>query len=258
MPLKTEVHDHIAIITFNLPDIRNAMTAEMRVDFREQLAKLENDPAVDVVIVTGNEAAFCAGGDIRTMGETDPAKIRDRMECVAQSAEALASFPKVTIAAVAGHAAGAGVSVSCLCDIVVAEETATFTFSHLKLALAPDWGLSWSLPRRVGKAAAQRLILTRSAINGAEAHRIGLVDVLVPARPARDKAISLAKEIASGPRESIAAVKKMLSDIDGLRAALKNETAMQIERFPHWEHQEGARAFKEKRPADYRGAKALT
>jgi 2-(1,2-epoxy-1,2-dihydrophenyl)acetyl-CoA isomerase len=257
MPLKTEIHDQVAILTFNLPDIRNAMTAEMRVDFREQLEKLADDKSVDVVIVTGNEAAFCAGGDVRTMGETDPVKIRERMDCVASAAETLVSFPKITIAAVAGHAAGAGVSVSCLCDIVVAEETATFTFSHLKLALAPDWGLSWSLPRRVGRAAAQRLILTRAAINGAEAHRLGLVDVLVPARPARDKAISIARELIAGPRESIAAVKKVMSEVESLRAALKAETAMQLERFPHWEHQEGARAFKEKRPADYKGAKVL-
>jgi len=255
MTIRVETHDRFAILTFDQPQIRNAMTAEARVAFREQLARLADDKNVQAVVVTGNEAAFCAGGDVRTMGETDPAKIRERMECVAVSAEAVASFPKILIAAVAGHAAGAGVSVACLCDVIVAEETATFTFSHLKLALAPDWGLSWSLPRRVGAAQAQRLILTRAAIGGAEAHRLGLVDILVPAGPARDKAIALAKEIVNGPREAIAAVKKMLVDIDGLSAALKAETAMQLERFPHWEHQEGARAFREKRAADYSGAK---
>lgn len=258
MPLKTEIVDNVAILTFNLPEIRNAMTAEMRVDFRDQLNRFANDKEVDVVIVTGNEAAFCAGGDVRTMGETDPVKIRERMECVAQSALTLASFPKITIAAVAGHAAGAGVSVSCLCDIIVAEETATFTFSHLKLALAPDWGLTWSLPRRVGAAMARRLILSRAAIDGGEAHRIGLADVLVPARPARDKALSIAKELIGGPRDAIAAVKEMLSDHDGLQAALQAEMAMQLERFPHWEHQEGAKAFREKRNAHYRGAKVPT
>lgn len=245
---------HVAVLTLDQPKIRNALTAEARTELRESLARLAADDAIHAVVITGAEGNFCAGGDVRTMGETDPAKIRERMDDVAKSAEAVAAFPKPLIAAVMGHAAGAGVSLCCLADIVVAEDTATFTFSHLKLALAPDWGLTWSLPRRVGAAHAQRLILSRAAIDGAEAYRLGLVDAVVTAGSMCDHAVAIAKELSGGPRESIAAVKTMLGDLDGLRAALKAETSMQLERFPAWEHQEGARAFREKRPADY-GAK---
>lgn len=253
MTLRTEtVADRIAVLTLDQPKIRNALTAECRVQLRETLARLAVDDAIEALVLCGAEENFCAGGDVRTMGETDPAKIRERMNCVAQTAVAVASFPKPLIAAVAGHAAGAGVSLACLADIVVAEETATFTFSHLRIALAPDWGLTWSLPRRVGAAQTKRLILSRAAIGGTEAHRIGLVDDLLLTETARDHAILLAKELVGGPREAISAVKAMFSDLGGLRAALNSEAEMQVERFPHWEHQEGARAFREKRPADYR------
>jgi enoyl-CoA hydratase/carnithine racemase len=254
MTLRTEtVADRIAVLTLDQPKIRNALTAECRVQLRETLARLAGNDAIEALVLCGAEENFCAGGDVRTMGETDPVKIRERMDCVAQTAVAVASFPKPLIAAVAGHAAGAGVSLACLADVVVAEETATFTFSHLRIALAPDWGLTWSLPRRVGAAQAKRLILSRAAIGGTEAHRIGLVDDLLLTETARDHAILLAKELVGGPREATSAVKAMLSDLGGLRKALNAEAEMQLERFPHWEHQEGARAFREKRSANYNG-----
>jgi enoyl-CoA hydratase/carnithine racemase len=258
MAIRLDHHDRVAVLTIDEPKIRNALTAENRVSLRETLAPLATDDRTDVVIIAGAEENFCAGGDVRTMGETDPAKIRERMECVAATVEAVASFPKPVIAAVAGHAAGAGISLACLCDLVIAEETSIFTFSFLRLALGPDWGMTWSLPRRVGPAQAKRLILSRAAIGATEAHRLGLVDIVLSTEDACRIAMNLAKDMCGGPRESVARVKSMLTDIDGLRAALQRELAMQLERFPHWEHQEGARAFREKRHADYARPKELT
>lgn len=243
--------DHVALLTLNAPKLRNALTAAMRDELRAALATLAADDAVHVLVIAGAGGNFCAGGDVRTMGETDAAKIRARMTEVAETALAVAAFPKPVIAAVAGHAAGAGVSLACLADMVVAEDSAQFTFSFLRLALGPDWGLSWSLARRVSATQARGLILSRGVIDGREAERIGLVDRLASSGAARDQAVALAKELCNGPRAAIAAVKTMLGDLDGLREALAAETAMQLERFPAWEHQEGAKAFKEKRAADY-------
>jgi 2-(1,2-epoxy-1,2-dihydrophenyl)acetyl-CoA isomerase len=245
-----DTDSHVAVLTLNTPKIRNALTAEMRMALRGALKTLAADDRVHALVLTGAAGNFCAGGDVRTMGETDPHKIRQRMTEVAETAEAIARFPKPVIAAVSGHAAGAGVSLACLCDMIVADETAEFTFSFLRLALGPDWGLSWSLPRRVGATRARALILTRGPIDAVEAQHIGLVDHLAE-KTALDAAITIAKEICNGPREATAAVKIMLSDLDGLHKALAAEMAMQLERFPSWEHQEGAKAFKEKRKADY-------
>ena len=243
--------DYVALLTLNTPKIRNALTADMRMALRGALKALATDDRVHVLIITGADGNFCAGGDVRTMGETDPHKIRQRMTEVAETAEAVASFPKPVIAAVAGHAAGAGVSLACLADIIVVDESAQFTFSFLRLALGPDWGLSWSLPRRVGATKARGLILSRGVIDAREAQQIGLADQFASEGEVRFAAIEIAKQLCNGPREATAAVKTMLGDLDGLRKALAAETAMQLERFPAWEHQEGAAAFKEKRAADY-------
>ena len=252
MPIRIETPDrHVAVLTLDEPKIRNALTAEMRIELRDALESLAADPAIHALVITGAGGNFCAGGDVRTMGETDIARIDARMNDVAVTALAVASFPRPVIAAVAGHAAGAGVSLACLCDMVIAEEPAQFTFSFLKLALGPDWGLSYTLGRRVGATAAKRLILSRGTIDGKEAHRLGLADIVVAKDGSLSRAVDEAKNLAGGPVEAIAAVKGMLSGLDGLQAALDEESAQQRSRFPHGEHQEGAAAFREKRAPKY-------
>lgn len=241
----------VATILLDDPRVRNALTAEARIELRDALESLRADAGIHAVVITGAGGNFCAGGDVRTMGETDLAKIDARMSDVARTAETVAAFPKPLIAAVAGHAAGAGVSLACLADIVVAEETATFTFSFLKIALGPDWGLSVTLARRTGAAQAKRLILSRAAIDGRDAYRLGLADIAVPAGEARTRAVAEAQALAGGPGDAIAAIKTMLSGLDELRAALAAEAAQQRARFPHPEHQEGAVAFREKRAPDF-------
>ena len=244
---------HVAVVTFDDPKIRNAMTAENREELRSALDALAGDDDIHAVVLTGAGGHFCAGGDIRTMGETDIAKIDERMGDVARTAEQLAVFPKLTLAAVSGHAAGAGVSIACLTDMVVADETAQFTFSFLKLALGPDWGLTATLARRVGATAAKRLILSRATIDGREAHRLGLADDVTPEGKAPDRAVELASALANGPMAAIAAIKTQISGIEDLRAALQAEAAQQRARFSHAEHQEGAAAFREKRRPDFSG-----
>ncbi|MQA66319.1 MAG: hypothetical protein GEU76_10540 [Alphaproteobacteria bacterium] len=252
MPIRIETPDrHVAVLTLDEPKIRNALTAEARIELRDALESLAADPAIHALVITGAGGNFCAGGDVRTMGETDIARIDARMNDVASTALAVASFPRPVIAAVAGHAAGAGVSLACLCDMVVAEETAQFTFSFLKLALGPDWGLSRMLARRVGAAAAKRLILSRGTIDGREAHRLGLADITVAKDTALSRAVEEANNLVGGPTAAIAAVKGMLSGLDDLRAALDDEAAQQRARFPDAEHQEGAAAFREKRAPKY-------
>ena len=254
MALHCEIGDgRIAVITLDEPAARNALTAEARDGLRGALSALKDDAQVDVAVITGAEGNFCAGGDVRTMGETNRRTIARRMADVAKTAEMLAAFPKPVICAVAGHAAGAGISLACLADMVIAEESARFTFSFLRMALGPDWGLSFTLPRRVGATTARRLILSAAAIDGEEAHRLGLADVVTLEGEALQTALGAARELAGGPKAAIAAIKGMLGDLDGLRAALTVEAKMQADRFPHAEHQEGARAFREKRKADFTG-----
>lgn len=252
MPIRLETPcPHVALLTLDEPKLRNALTAETRVELRAALDTLAADSETQVLVITGAGGHFCAGGDVRTMGETDVAKVDARMEDVAVTAEQLARFPKPVIVAIAGHAAGGGVSLACLADMVVAEETAQFTFSFLKLALGPDWGLSYTLARRVGAGAAKRLILARATIDGGDAHRLGLVDDLTLEGESLAHALGVAEALVGGPQAAIGAVKEMLSGLEELRAALAAEAAQQRARFPHAEHQEGAAAFREKRAPYY-------
>lgn len=252
MPLhRTRPGGPIALLTLDDAKARNALTVEMRTGLRQTLGRLATDPDIHAVVITGAGGNFCAGGDVRTMGETDVNVIDRRMAEVAAAALAVATFPKPLVCAIAGHAAGAGVGLACLCDMVVAEQGAQFTFSHLKVGLGPDWGLSFTLARRVGVAAARRLILARETLAAPEAHRLGLVDVLAGDGEAEATALGHARNFALGPPGGMAVVKGNFAALEGLKAALETEGAQQRDRFLSAEHREGVAAFREKRPPDF-------
>ena len=136
-------------------------------------------------------------------------------------------------------------------DVVVADDTAKFTVSFLNIGLVPDWGLTYTLPRRIGWAAARRLALTRERVDAAEGYRLGIVDILVGERAAMDVALEQARMLGGSALGGYAAIKAMTEDREALRAALRREAETQMERSRTWEHAEGIAAFKEKRRPDY-------
>ena len=177
--------------------------------------------------------------------------MRERFAEMARVAEIVITFPKPLIAAVRGHAAGAGASIACLADVVVADDTAKFTVSFLNVGLVPDWGLTYTLPRRIGWTAARRLALTRERVDAAEGHRIGIVDIRAGERAVMEVALEQARSLAASALGGYAAIKTMTEDREALRAALRTEAQTQIERVRTWEHDEGVAAFKAKRKPDY-------
>ena len=243
--------DGVAVITMNRPEARNALSAQLREALCETLTGLAADATVRAVVLTGAAGHFCAGGDIRTMGETDPRALRERMDAMVRAASLVGAFPKPLVAAVAGHAAGAGVGLACLCDVVVAEESSTFTLSFLRIGLGPDWGVTHTVARRAGAAVIQRLLLTREGVKGPDALRLGIVDVLTSPGGALAAALDQAHNLAAGPPQGIAAVKRLTGDADALRDALQREAALQLERFMSPEHAEGIAAFRDKRTPDF-------
>lgn len=243
--------DGVAVITLNRPEARNALSAQLREALCEALTGLAADAAVRAVVITGAAGHFCAGGDIRTMGETDPRALRERMDAMVRAASLVGEFPKPLVAAVPGHAAGAGVGLACLCDVVVAEQNSTFTLSFLRIGLGPDWGVTHTVARRAGAAAIQRLLLTREGVKGPDALRLGIVDVLTPPGGALGAAMEQARNLAAGPPQGMAAVKRLTGDVDALRSALEREATLQLERFLSPEHAEGVAAFGDKRTPDF-------
>ena len=252
MTLRREDHDDgITVLTIDRPEARNALSPEIRCLFAEYCTSMADDDAVRAVVVTGAGDHFCAGGDVKTMGSHDPAAIRERFSEMARVAEIVITFPKPLVAAVRGHAAGAGASVACLADLVVADDTAKFTVSFLNVGLVPDWGLTYTLPRRIGWTAARRLALTRQRVDAVEGHRLGLVDVMAGERGVMEVALGQARTLAASALGGYAAIKAMTEDREALRAALRREAETQMERAGTWEHAEGVAAFREKRRPDY-------
>ena len=248
---REDLDDGITVLTIDRPEARNALSPEIRNLFAEYCESMAEDEAVRAVVITGAGDHFCAGGDVKTLGSRDPAAMRERFAEMARVAEIVITFPKPLIAAVRGHAAGAGASIACLADVVVADDTAKFTVSFLNVGLVPDWGLTYTLPRRIGWTAARRLALTRERVDAAEGHRIGIVDIRAGERAVMEVALEQARSLAASALGGYAAIKTMTEDREALRAALRTEAQTQIERVRTWEHDEGVTAFKAKRKPDY-------
>lgn len=248
---RDDLDDGITVLTIDRPAARNALSPEARDLLAEHCVAMAENDTVRAVVLTGAGDHFCAGGDVKAMGSHDTAAVSERLAQMARVAEIVITFPKPLITAVRGHAAGAGASIACLADIVVADETAKFTLSFLNVGLVPDWGLTYTLPRRVGWAAARRLALTRERVDAAQAHRLGLVDMLSGERGVMEVALEQARRLGASALGGYAAIKAMTEDREALRAALRREAETQIERAATWEHAEGVAAFREKRRPDY-------
>lgn len=261
--LLVEVRDGVLILTFNRPEARNALTPGMLSGLREQLARAELDPEIGAVLLTGAGRAFCAGGDVKVMAANNasgkPIDPTLRMEQQRQSHRAtslrLYEMAKPTLAAIPGAAAGAGFSLALACDMRIAAESAAMTSAFVKVGLTGDYGGTYFLTQLVGTGKARELYLLGDKIDMAEAHRLGIVNWVVPDAELQERAFAIAKRLANGPRVAQRLIK------DNLNRALKQPLAdcldmesVNLAAARHTEdHKEAARAFAEKRPPRFVG-----
>lgn len=238
--------DGVLTLTLNRPEARNAVNADLRAALRAAFADASGDAAVRAVILTGANGHFCAGGDIASMAAMNADAAKARMADVAETARAVAVCEKPVIACVTGHAAGAGVGLLLLCDEVIADADARFTFAFVQLGLGPDWGLTATLPRRVGQAAARRLAWDGTQVSAAAAREIGMIDhVAIHAAVA---ASERAAALAAGPAPAIQAIKNHFrTPLVELDAALDREGKAQAQCFASPEFAERLAAFQAKR-----------
>jgi 2-(1,2-epoxy-1,2-dihydrophenyl)acetyl-CoA isomerase len=252
-----EKSEHIATLTLNRPDARNAIDLVMREEIVGALDETEADESARVLIVTGAGEHFCAGGDVKTMQAKrhTAAEGRARVESLNRMVVRLVNFPKPTLAMVDGYAVGAGFNLALGCDLIVASDRARFGQVFSRIGLIPDGGGTYFLPRAVGPAKAKELIFTADIIDAEEALRLGLVNRVVPAGDLRQATLGLARRIAEGPPKALALAKHLLNrsaSLD-LAAALDLEAFAQSHALTTEDHQEGLRAFFEKRPPNFQG-----
>ncbi len=248
--------DGVLTVTLNRPDVLNAVNEQLSRDLQESLRFADRSVEVRCVVLTGAGRGFCSGQDLRDragVGDVSYAdSIRRRYNPLILR---LSTMEKPTIAAVNGVAAGAGCNVALAADIRIASDRARFIEVFSRIGLIPDSGGTYHLPRLVGLAKAFELAYTADEIDAAEALRIGLVNRVVAHDDLLTVTMDLARRLAEGPTRGYGLTKRafryaMSAPLD---AALEYEAHMQEIAGHTADHQEGVKAFLEKRKARFEG-----
>lgn len=260
--VRSEPRPGIAQLTLNRPEKLNAMSAELVQALHDHLDAIAVDPAVRVVVLTGEGRGFCAGLDLGGYGATPHTEHLGRTQAgfatqkhIASLIPHLRSLPQPVIAAVNGAAAGGGFALVLGSDVRLAARAAKFNAAFIRIGLsACDIGTSWVLPRLVGASRAQELMLTGRVFDAEEAYRIGLVVDLVDDHALLDTAYAKAEQIMLNAPFGVALTKEGMwsaLEIPGMQAAIDLENRQQIMASATADHREAMTAFLERRPPSY-------
>jgi enoyl-CoA hydratase len=251
----SEREGRVAILTIHRPDKLNALSEQVRVELLEELAQIENDADVGVVVITGSgEKSFIAGADIAEFAGRTPFDQRWAMRSP-RIFDVMASFPKPVIAMINGFCLGGGCELAMSCDLRIASDKARFGQPEINLGLIPGGGGTQRLPRLVGTGQAMRLILTGDMIPAAEAKEIGLVDQVVPHEELRAKTLELAQKIAAKSPLTLKVAKEAVraSERLAIEEGILYERDLFCLCFSSADKEEGVAAFLAKRPAAWTG-----
>ncbi len=256
-----EREEGIAILTLNRPEKLNALTKRMMdTDLPAAMEEVGKDDDIKVLIITGTGRGFCPGADVSELAKgvvvgRGGTRWQNLEPIGASFALSVRNLDKPTIAAINGVAAGAGVSLACLCDIRIASENARFGLAFVLRGLIPDCGATHTIPRLIGTSRALELMLTGDLIDAKEAERIGLVNKVVPQEELMKVAKQLAHKIANGPPVAISLIKRSVYKgvVNTLEQQLDFESYAQNFCIDTEDHKEGVKACLEKRTAVFRG-----
>jgi 2-(1,2-epoxy-1,2-dihydrophenyl)acetyl-CoA isomerase len=252
------VSDKVASLTFNRPDKLNALSMDLIAGSIKALTEWSRDPDIGCIVVSGAGRAFCAGGDVSTMAQDDGETLEQKIDRLRQMQELsflLYSMPKVTIAAVNGFAMGAGLGVCLACDLRIASDQARFGTAYAKVGYGGDFGTTWLLTHYAGAPKAKELFFLGDIIDANEAHRLGLVNRVVPHDDLQATVNDAASRIAHGPLTSYRYMKanvNLASSAD-FKATLDREAETHMRCSMTDDHKEGVRAFMEKRAPKFLG-----
>jgi 2-(1,2-epoxy-1,2-dihydrophenyl)acetyl-CoA isomerase len=250
----------VAIATLNRPQALNSFTRQMHRDLGEALGRVESNPAIRALVITGAGRGFCAGADLAEFDfepgpdliqRADPGPVID--QAFNPTVRRLQALRVPTIAAVNGVAAGAGASLAMTCDIAIAAPTASFIQAFSKIGLIPDAGSTWLLPQRVGMARAMALAMTGDKLPAAQAKEWGMIwDVADDCVAA---ALAMAEKLAAMPTKALVATRQVLRDGTSrtLNQQLDVERDTQSAMGRTHDYIEGVMAFRQKRPAQFKG-----
>jgi 2-(1,2-epoxy-1,2-dihydrophenyl)acetyl-CoA isomerase len=258
-----ERNGRVATITLNRPERMNTMGADLNERALEALQSAADEPDVWVVVLTGAGRAFCAGGDLGAMAERKTARDQtttsrhgrvEYLRRMMRSSQLLREMPKVTIAAINGACAGAGLSWACACDLRFAAASAKFNVAFRNAGLSGDFGGTWTLPRIVGPAKARELYLLSPRFDATEAERIGLVAKTLPDDELMPHVLAVADDLVHSAPIALRQMKQNLNDAERLSFSelLDREARRHIAAIDTEDHIEAAKAFLEKRRPEFK------
>src|SRR5512134_1839565 len=247
----------VMTVTLNRPEKLNAFIAEMHGLLREAIARAEKDDSIRALLLTGAGRGFCAGQDLAERNMSDPnLDLGGGLEANYNPfIRRLRALPKPVVCAVNGVAAGAGANLALACDLVLAARSASFLQPFSKIALVPDCGGTYWLPRLAGLQRAMGMALLAERVSAEDAERWGLVWKCVDDARLMDEANALARTLAAGPTHTYGMIKKALYASAGntLEQQLDLERDFQREVGRHGDYREGIAAFLEKRKPAFTG-----
>jgi enoyl-CoA hydratase/carnithine racemase len=255
--LLTERIGTVLVLTLSDPASRNALSHQAIAAGIEALNVAESDPQLRSVLLRGDGAHFCAGGNLQGLLERrrsgPPAQVA-MLEHLHQFIEAIRAFPKPVIAAVEGAAAGAGFSLALACDLIVAAEDAKFILSYGRIGLSPDAGATWALSQSLPRARVQQMVWLGEPASARQLHDCGLVGWIADSGQAFAEALRVAQRLADMAPNALASGKELVTQATGhtLRQQLDAERDHFVENLFHDNGAEGLNAFLERRPANFK------
>lgn len=199
--ITTEISEGVAVISLNRPEVRNALNSQILRAIPEVIASLEENPEVDVLVLTGTDPAFCAGLDLRELGDTG-----GNIEPEAQGSMSKGPFPERTkplIGAINGVAVTGGLELALACDFLIASDRAQFADTHARVGVMPGWGLSVLLPQAIGVRRSREMSLTGNYVGAELAASWGLVNRVVPHEDLIGTVLELAADIRSNNQQGV-------------------------------------------------------
>lgn len=244
----------VRVVTLDRPEQRNALDLAIRPVLSQVFTEADADPDVRAVVLTGRDGAFCAGGDVKSMHRMAAETSIPRLQAAQRITQAIAGGRTPVVAAVDGAAVAAGLGLALACDRVVCSTRARFGAGFTSVGLAADLGITYFLPRRIGAARAQQMLMLGNIIDAAEASRLGLVDNVVEPEAVLATAIADARRFAMGPPIALGLLKRTLVDPPAdLPTALAHEVSMQAQLMDTEDYSEGLKAFADKRKPAFTG-----
>jgi 2-(1,2-epoxy-1,2-dihydrophenyl)acetyl-CoA isomerase len=256
--VKYGVHDGVCTIEMARPDKRNAINAQMFAELGTAAEQAAGDPGIRVVLVRGQGPVFCAGIDITLLGQlagTRGARFRSFVRTAQRPFALLAQMDKPTVAAIQGHALGAGFQLALACDLRLAAEDARFAMLEVRFGLVPDLGGSHRLARLVGPAMTKEIVWTSRTIEAEEAERLGLVNRLVSSEALDKEAEAYVRELAASPPLPVSLSKTLIGRAheSSLETALERDAQAQSTAIESEDHREAVEAYLERRTPRFTG-----